>query len=354
MKKKMTRREFVKRAGGVVAGVTIPAVARKGRAAEAKPGILNYNPAMNYRRLGKSGLMFSEVSFGGHWRTRENKRYWGRFPDDKIPTDVLRDREDVFGRAIELGVNYLDITTPAEASIYGAAMKSLGQRMHVGYSDYILCIRNPKNRNVKAMMFEIDEGLRRLQMDCIDLWRPQALTNGKHTDEEMALVVEAFLLARKQGKVRYLGISSHDRPFLIHLMQTFPEFTQVIFPYMGNSKEHPDGSIFDVARKCDVGTTTIKPFAGGSLFRREQQQQGDEYDPNKVAELYIRKIISNKKLTAMLPGMTTVAELENNVRVAMKPRALSRAELDTIERIGRETLARLPHDYAWLRDWEFV
>jgi len=350
--RKVSRREFIRVGGAAVAGLAICGTTKPSHA--AKTEILNYNPAMRYRRLGKSGLMLSEISFGGHWRTRENKRYWGTFPGDKVPVDVLRNREDVFGRAIELGVNYLDITTPAEATAYGAVMKSLGQRMHVGYSDYILCIRNPKNRTKKAMMFEIDEGLRRLQMDCIDIWRPQALTNGKHTDEEIALVVETFLEAKKQGKVKYLGISSHDRPFLMHVMRTFPEFTQVIFPYMGNSKENPDESIFDVARECDVGITTIKPFAGGSLFRKTEKEEGEEFDPARVATLYLKKILSNKKLTAALPGMTTISELENNVRVAMKPIELTKAELDEIERIGKRMLADLPPEYRWLRDWEYV
>jgi hypothetical protein len=131
MSTKMDRRGFLATgartvaavAAGGVAGSMVPAFG----AGEARPDILNYEPGMRYRKLGKAGLMLSEISLGGHWRTREGERYWGDFPGDVPPADV-RDREDVVGRAIDLGANS-DITTqpklpstagsPASATVCG-------------------------------------------------------------------------------------------------------------------------------------------------------------------------------------------------------------------------------------------
>ncbi len=56
-------------AAALAAGVQTPA--RKARPAAPKPDtskILNYNPAMEYRRLGKTNLMVSAVCMGGHWK----------------------------------------------------------------------------------------------------------------------------------------------------------------------------------------------------------------------------------------------------------------------------------------------
>jgi len=344
------RRDFLKTAAaGAVGALASSPLATA--ATESWRDIRNYNPAMRYRRLGKTGVMISEASFGGHWRTRTGRRYWGRFKADKIPPDVLRNREDVFGRAIDLGVNYLDITTPAEAQIYGEVMKRLGQRMWVGYSDYILCIRNPKNRTEERIMFEIDEGLRRLQVDCIDIFRPQARTDGKHTDKEIETVVKTFEKAKKQGKVRHLGMSTHNREFVIHVIEMFPEFEMFLFPYPAGADMDPDHSVFPLAKKNDVGIVTIKPFAGGSLFRSKHTS---EETRAQIATLGIRRILANKYITAFVGGTTTVAELENNVRAPQEPLRLSEREEQWLQKHVRHAMANLPPDYAWLREWQRV
>lgn len=356
---RVSRRSFLKQTAtataAAVAGIAgADALTRPARAASAAEGALNYNPAFSYRRLGKTDLWLSELSFGGHWRTREGQRYWGSFPDDKVPADVQRNREDVFGRAIDLGVNYLDITTPAEATAYGNCMKALGQRMHVGYSDYILCIRNPAYRTVERMMVEIDEGLKRLQMDCMDIWRPQALTDGNHTDDEIKLVVETFHKAKEQGKVRHLGISTHSWEFVMRLMNGFPDFEMFVFPYTFGSDMDPDHSVFPLLREKDCGAVCIKPFAGGSLFRAEKRRLGKDFDGNEVATRGLRRILQNEYITASIPGMTTIEELENNLTVRKMPQRLTEAEEAGTREAMRHTMAHLPPDYAWLRDWELV
>ncbi len=351
---RMTRRDFISTSAKTVAAASVGAAGSLAMAAkpdEKSPDILNYEPSMQYRRLGKTNLMLSEISLGGHWRTREGARYWGSFPGDEPPLDVQRDREDVVGRAIDLGVNYVDITTPAEATVYGRVLKSLRERMWVGYSDYILCIRNPANRTPEKIMFEIDEGLRRMQADCIDIFRPQALTDGAHTDDEISVVVETAMKAREQGKIRHLGLSSHNRDFSIHLMEKFPEFEMLIFPLTPMSEPDEMHGVFPTAREKDVGLVTIKPFAGGSVFRTARRQGAGPVDDMEIAALSVRKIIANEYITATVLGMTTIDELENNLTVRSQPRRLSQAEDELLRDRWTETLANLPPDYAFLRDW---
>jgi len=74
---KLSRRSFIRKASMAAAGMVTGVLADKGRVS-AKAGdtkskidtskILNYNPRMHYRRPGKTNLMISEVSLGGHWR----------------------------------------------------------------------------------------------------------------------------------------------------------------------------------------------------------------------------------------------------------------------------------------------
>ncbi|KPL06463.1 hypothetical protein AMJ85_10450 [candidate division BRC1 bacterium SM23_51] len=360
--KRLTRREFVRdgsaiaTAGAVLAGgapaTSFAALSRKERSKVEKT--LNYNPKMQYRRMGKSDLWVSAVSFGGHWKNREGGRYWAEFENDEVPQDALENREKAFAKAVELGINYLDLTTPAEALVYGQTMKNLGVSMYVGYSDHILCMRDKRNRNVKALTREIDEGLRRLQMDCIDIFREQADMRGKHTDDEMAILVETFVNAHEQGKVRFLGVSSHSRPWLIHIIEKFPEIAMVIFPFPFGAKLHPRKSLFNVAARRDVGIACIKPFNGGSLFRTENRpQEIQQLTGDRIASLALRTAVDVKEMTCILPGMTTPPEVENAARCATAP-PLTKDDRDLMEKLGPQEYAALPRSYAWLRDWAMV
>ena len=357
-RQKMTRRDFIsasaKTAAAVAAGAAAGSHLMAAPGDQEKPEILNYEPSMRYRRLGKTNLMLSEISLGGHWRTREGARYWGNFPGDQPPLDVQRDREDVVGRAIDLGVNYVDITTPAEATVYGRVLKSLRERMWVGYSDYILCIRNPANRTPEKIMFEIEEGLRRMQVDCIDIFRPQALTDGAHTDDEISVLVETGLRAKEQGKIRHLGLSSHSREFSMHLMDKFAEFEMLIFPLTPMSEPDEVHGVFPMAQEKNVGLVTIKPFAGGTLFRAARRESGGPVDDMEIAALSVKKIISNECITATVLGMTTIDELENNLTVRHEPRKLSQAEQELLDTRWSHTFANLPPEYAFLHDWRVV
>lgn len=366
--KKVTRRDFVRDSSAVAAGAVLAGgMARESAAAfgrrksESKvEDTLNYNPKTGYRRMGKTDLWVSSVSFGGHWKRivkgadgkEQIQRYWGVFKDDKLPPDALKNREAAFAKAVECGINYLDITTPAEAAIYGQAMKNLGVKMYVGYSDHILCMRNKDNRNVPALMKEIDEGLRRLQVDCIDIFREQADMGGRHTDDEMKVLVETFMKAREQGKVKHLGVSSHNREFLTHVVETFPEFEMVIFPFPFGSKIDPKKSLFKEAAKRDVGIACIKPFHGGSLFRTEIKEYKEMSD-HKLAALALRATQEIKEMTCILPGLTLPGEVENAVTCTTAP-PLSQHERDLLGLVGMSGYAHLPRGYKWLRDWETV
>ncbi|MHC4574267.1 MAG: twin-arginine translocation signal domain-containing protein, partial [Planctomycetota bacterium] len=71
---KLTRRDFVRNTSIVAAGAVMGSLAGKVRASSNRgrpvdtSRILNYNPDMEYRRLGKTNLMVSAVCLGGHWK----------------------------------------------------------------------------------------------------------------------------------------------------------------------------------------------------------------------------------------------------------------------------------------------
>jgi predicted aldo/keto reductase-like oxidoreductase len=332
---------------------------------------------MHYRRLGKSNLTLSEVSLGGHWKNRGGGRYWDTFANDQVPDDVAKNRTDVISTCVDVGINYLDITTAAECLAYGAALKGRREKMLVGADDHRLGPRNPANRNVKALVHNVDECLRRLQFDYMDVWRVQADMGGRHTDAEVEVMIEAFRKLHKAGKVKHFGISTHSRPWAQHVVENFPEVEMFIFPCTARTKEKgkpatkdnvaevnpghgsdQSQSIFEALRKHDVGLVTIKPFSGGNAFKIPAKfpvMGVGSKEENDLARLVLQCILINDAITATVPGLTTVYEVENAARASYtRPLGMTPREKEWLARMTDEHWKRLPDEYDWLRDWEAV
>ena len=149
----LSRRNFLRDTSIAAAATVAVAMSTKAEASAKKDKnkkfdtskILNYNPKMGYRRLGKTNLIISEVSLGGHWRApwrdRSDGWWWGKFANEQVPEDVAKNRTEVVSAAIDAGMNYLDLTGAEECLCYGAALKGRRGKMIVGADDSKLCPR---------------------------------------------------------------------------------------------------------------------------------------------------------------------------------------------------------------------
>jgi len=342
--------------------------------------ILNYNPKMGYRRLGKSNLIISEVSLGGHWRApwrdRSGGWWWGKFANEQVPEDVAKNRTEVVSRAIDCGMNYLDITGAEECLCYGEALKGRREKMIVGADDSKLCPRRDEYCNIPAQIHNVEECLRHLKTDYLDIWRVQAKMDGTNTDADVEVIIEAFEKLHKAGKTKHLGISSHSRPWAQHVIEKYPQFEMFIFPCTAKTKEKnqaptrdniqevnagygPENkSVFQSLQERNVGLVTIKPFFGGSLLKTYDKPKlgvGSKED-NDLARLTIQCILNlNDAITSVIPGLSTIYEVDNAARASYtRPFGQTAADTEWLERITDKQWAVLPPEYIWLRDWETV
>jgi predicted aldo/keto reductase-like oxidoreductase len=369
-------------AAGAVAGAFVgkeQAVAKSDTSLDTAK-ILNYNPNMRYRRLRKTNLLISEVSLGGHWRApwrdRSGGWWWGKFVNEEVPEDVARNRTEVVSKAIDCGMNYLDITGAEECLCYGAALKGRRAKMIVGADDSKLCPRHNQYCNVPAQLHNVEECLRHIGTDYVDIWRVQAKMDGTNTDADVEVMIEAFQKLHKAGKVKHFGISSHSRPWAQHVIEKYPEVEMFIFPCTAKTKEKdkppsqdnveevnagygPEHrSIFQSLRQHDVGLITIKPFFGGSLLKTYDKPKlgvGNKED-NDLVRLTLQCILNvSDAITAVIPGLSTIYEVENAARASYtRALAMMPADKDWLMRTTDQRWAGLPREYAWLRDWEFV
>jgi len=202
---------------------------------------------------------------------------------------------------------------------------------------------------------------------------------GKNTDRHVETMIEAFQKAHKAGKARFLGISSHRRPWLQHVVEKFPEVQVVSFPCTAKTKEKgkqpdfssieevnagfgadTDQSIFQAVQKKNVGVITIKPFMGGSLFTSYGKDKfpvlhsGSKRE-HDLARLTLQCILANKAITATVPGLTTANELVNAVRASRElGKGLSEEDKTWLASQTDQRWAVLPQEYRWLNDWKVI
>lgn len=387
-KGELTRRAFIHNTS-LTGAATFAGALAGGAGAASHPGtsdkidtskVLNYNPKMGYRRLGKTELVISEVSLGGHWRApwrdRSGGWWWGKFTNEQVPDDVAKNRTEVVSQAIDCGMNYLDITGAEECLCYGAALKGRRDKMIVGADDSKLCPRRDANCNVKSQLYNVEECLRHIGTDYLDIWRVQAKMDGTNTDADVEVTIEAFQKLHKAGKVLHFGMSSHSRPWAQHVIEKYPEIEMFIFPCTAKTKQKdapPTGgnveevnvgygldnkSIFQSLREHDVGLITIKPFFGGKLLETYDKPKlgvGNKKD-NDLAFLTLQCILNlDEAITAVIPGLSTVYEVQNAARASYtRPLGQTAADRQWLNEITNRRWACLPEEYLWLRDWETV
>jgi len=363
--RKQTRREFLRDSAITAAGLAAAMAASRTAALAAevdKSKILNYNEAMEYRQLGKTGLAVSAVCMGGHW-----KRIGKMAPscvqgdgwlDANIQdAEFQKNRREVVSRCIEVGINYIDACTVREVQAYAAALKGRRDKMYLGCSWYENEMRNEKFRTAEALLRTLDGGLKEAGLEYADLWRiVMNEQSGQHTKGEVEEMMKALESAKKQGKARFAGFSSHDRPHIKSLIEAYPNVIDVVVtPYTANSKELPSDSLFDAVRKHNVGVFGIKPFASNSLFKGDSSPGSPTAaEDDKLARMAIRYILGNPAITAPIPGLINVHQVDNVAAAVAERRKLDLAERQELKAAMDEAWARLPADYQWLKKWEYV
>jgi len=333
---KISRRRFIRdtvmmAAGAAVglstAGQTLGTI--RSDAADASK-ILNYNPNMEYRRQGKTNLMVSAVCLGGHSSSDNKQRY------------------EIVSRCIDAGINYIDACTADEVIRDAKALKGRRDRMYLALSHCGNEVRNPDYRTAKKLLDVLDGLLKESKQEYTDLWRITCYEpGGRHSFDTSCEIVEALETAKKQGKARFIGFSSHDRRWIKFMIEYFPQIDVVCFPFTTMSKAAPKDSLFEALKKCDVGAFGIKPFAAASLF------MGDREKDDNRARLAIRYILHSNTVIP-IPGMNSVHEVDNVTKAVMERRQLDLKERAELQHATRQMWAKLPTHYQWLRNWEYV
>jgi aryl-alcohol dehydrogenase-like predicted oxidoreductase len=295
---------------------------------------------MNYRRLGKSGLMVSEVSFGGH----QTGGYHGKF---SVP---LEERVKVIARGLELGITYFDTTTRPEVESLSSVFAAMGGKpgnitVTCMYTDYKL------NHDVVA---GIEDKVRESIEKHLRYFAPIDVFNlcgdGLPYSRERTLrALEVLEQAREQGKVRHFGFSTHLMNYALSMIENHPEFCLIMFPFNTVLPRIAE-ILFPVARRHQVAVVGMKAVAARGFFHLD-------LDPARygsglsIPVAAIKWVLQHPEVSCTIPAMNSIAEVEENVRASGQ--ALSPEELQLLAALRAAFDHKVGTDPKWYyhRDW---
>jgi aryl-alcohol dehydrogenase-like predicted oxidoreductase len=159
---------------------------------------------MKYGPLGRSGLIVSRICLGGNSWGAKGRRGWGKFDETEAPA--------YFKRALDVGITFFDTADNYNAGrseeIMGATLMKMAKREDLVISTKVGIRQSPSQNDVgtgrKHLMVSIDEQLKRLQTDYIDVYQVHRLDPHTPMEETMYTLDQIV----RSGKVRYIGGST--------------------------------------------------------------------------------------------------------------------------------------------------
>ncbi len=153
---------------------------------------------MKYRALGRTGERVSLVGLGGFHLAKPGG------PSAEEATRIVH-------TALDAGINFCDNCWDYNG---GESELRLGRALSGGWRDRTLLMTKIDGRTAKAAASQIDESLKRLQTDHIDLLQFHEIIRMEDPERVFAPggALEAALRAREQGKIRYIGFTGHKSP----------------------------------------------------------------------------------------------------------------------------------------------
>ena len=340
---KKTRRVFLKETGYLAA---LGSMVNWASAASSKDALGEVLPQ---RQLTRDGTKVTAFCLGG---------YHLGF------TEEPKQAERMIERSIELGIRFFD---NARGYHKGRAEEYMGRFLTPKYRKDIFLMTKAPKPTAAGVRQQLDESLKALKTDYLDLWQMHALKDPKDVDDRINNgVLEVFLEAREKGKARYIGFTGHRNPkthlyFLDFLdkrgiqLDTCQMPLNVCDPSFESFEKH----VLPVLVEKGYGVIAMKTMAGGSMM-------GGRIDttPDDISTKDIPDVVANTDLTlanlhqyvyalpvsSLCSGCRELHEIEENVAVLQNLKNLSSSDRDKLVAIAKPYANLIVENYKRVLD----
>lgn len=322
----MDRRDFLKK-GTTAAGLAASQKILQPRARAEKPE--THLSPIPKRPLGKTGVDLSIIGFGGMVVT------------DTEPSFAAK----IVAEAFDRGINYFDV-----APSYGNAQERLGPALEP-YRQRVFLACKTLERDKKGAAAELEQSLKLLRTDHVDLYQLHALT--KMEDLEKALgpggAMETFVASRKAGKIRFIGFSAHSVETALAALDQF-DFDTILFPFnfVLFSQANFGPQVLARAKQKRLGLLALKAMAktkwSESMKENERPQPKCWYQPCAIPEeasLALRWTLSQPVTAALPPGDEQYFRMALDVAQKFEPLRAEEEKALMARAAGAEPLFRL-------------
>jgi uncharacterized protein len=278
---KSSRRNFL------LSGLALP-VALESAALFNPQALKAEAPKLTYRPLGKTGLKPTSVGFGC----------------------MVTSDQSVIEKAAELGINYFDT---ARGYSNGNNERMVGAALKSKRKDLIISTKTMSQTKEEALQ-HIDTSLKELGTDYVDIWHLHL--KGSPADLKDGLL-EAQQIAKKAGKVRFLGVSTHSLPQLLPgIIEKKPHFDVVLTMYSFSSGAELDTAI-ETAAKAGLGVIAMKVMSGGQGMggRGTGRMGAPSSTPKEGAALAkLKWVLKNPNISTSIPSIKNMEQLDENMK----------------------------------------
>ena len=293
----MDRRKFLQTAGTALLGAVTPSFA----AVEKRGGV-------PYRVLGRTGEHVSLVGIGGSHLSSGG--VW-----ESTAIKIVR-------TALDNGVNFLDNSWDYGR---GASEERMGKALLDGYRAKAFLMTKLDGRTAASASQQLDESLRRLQTDHVDLLQVHEVIRMSDPERIFGLggTMEAIRKAKQAGKLRYIGFTGHKSPEIhLHMLEVARQhgfhFDTVQMPLnvMDAHFDSFEKKVLPVLVERNIGVLGMKSMASGNILKSKT-----------VTALECLRYTMSLPVSVCITGCDSIKILQQALDVARNFQPLTRGDI---------------------------
>lgn len=315
------RRDFLKYLAMLTGSLMLPV------SGFANSGKDKWGKLLPLRKLGKTGVDVTMLGLGGAhigWTTE-------------------KEAQGVIEKAIEGGIRFFDC---AESYSDGGSESRFGRFLVPKYRDDVFIMTKSTATDAVTAKKHLEGSLKRMNCDYIDLWQVHSLKNPEDVDKRIENeVLEVYIKAKAEGKVKHIGFTGHQNPFA-HTRMLEKTAANDIFETIQMPVNVIDShyhsfirNVLPLALERNIGILAMKSLADGRFFgqkRRLDKIQWESDDPLVPNYISVKEALY---FVWSLPVSVLITGAENNdflqEKIALANSFTKITESERTELLGR-------------------